>query len=261
MLAKTVGRQRAAVQAAAAADVLDRFLQARGNSVTTKAAVSDSALAVSADPPTKPLETFGRSASSPPGPTGDGVPLRLAHTDWLFHQLAIVGPVEVLDAFQVAATGAGTVPWVVNFDLLEEDWFHRLMAPADRTLSLTGVRVLTGQLRQAAEHRHALAIARVGRSRACPFDLHSLVPVPPEILARGPDHPDSLAWLWEHWGTTEPLRQVAIVDAVGHRSTSAPSQAVSFWSADWSPWRATERMQRDWPALRFVLQPRYDSAA
>ncbi len=152
------------------------------------------------------------------------------------------------------------MPWVIDFDLLQEDWFHRLMAPADRSLSLTGARMLAGQLRQAAEHRHALAVARVGRSRACPFDLHALVPVPSDIRARGPDHPDSLAWLWENWGTTEPLRHVAINEGAGHRST-APSKRIRFWSADWSPWRAIERLRLDWPALRFDLQPRYDNAA
>ncbi len=34
---------------------------------------------------------------------------------------------------------------------------------------------------------------------------------------------------------------------------------LSFWSADWTPWRAFERIRADWPALRFDLQPQYDA--
>ena len=50
---------------------------------------------------------------------------------------------------------------------------------------------------------------RVGVSQACPFDLHALVPVHDHVLRLGPDDPTALAWLWEHWGTTQSLRHVA----------------------------------------------------
>ena len=53
--------------------------------------------------------------------------------------------------------------------------------------------MLAGQLREAVEHRHAVALARIGHSRACPFDLHALVPVPAAVPLLGPDHPDALA--------------------------------------------------------------------
>ncbi len=138
-----------------------------------------------------------------------GSPLRLPHTDWLFHRLSVTGPVATLAAFRAAASGAGTIPWRLDGDSLQEDWFHLLVNPAHRALSLAGARVLAGQLREAVEHRHAVAVARVGHSRACPFDLHALVPVPATILLLGPDHPDALAWLWQHWGTTQALRHVA----------------------------------------------------
>ena len=138
-----------------------------------------------------------------------------------------------------------------------------MINPANRTLSLAGARVLAGQLREAVEHRHAIAVARVGHSRACPFDLHALAPVPATILVLGPDHPDALAWLCQHWGTTQPLRHVALDTA----QTRAPEPELaagedrlklSFWSADWTPWRAFERVRADWSALRFDLQPHYD---
>ena len=193
---------------------------------------------------------------------GQGAPLRLPHTDWLFHHLAIGGPAEVVGVFQKAAAGSGAVPWAIDFGQGEEDWFHRLAAA--RELSLAGARILARQLREAAERRHAVALARVGQSRACPLDLHALVPVPAAVLALGPDHPDSLAWLWQRWGTTEPLRHIALDRA----STGAPAPKLpsgegrlllSFWSADWTPWRALERIRADWPALRFDLRPRYDA--
>ena len=193
-----------------------------------------------------------------------GAPLRLPHTDWLFHRLAVTGPVTTLLAFRAAASGAGTIPWRLDGDSLEEDWFHLLVDPAHRALSLAGARVLAGQLREAVEHRHAVAVARVGHSRACQFDLHALVPVPAAILLLGPDHPDALAWLWQHWGTTQALRHVAPDTALTRTpapelTTGEDRLQLSFWSADWTPWRALARVRADRPTLRFDLQPHYDA--
>jgi hypothetical protein len=153
---------------------------------------------------------------------------------------------------------------------------------------------LSGQLREAAAHRHALAITQVGHSRACPFDLHALLPVPDAILRRGPDDPAALAWLWTHWGTTQTLRHVAVDEATGavlqgrvseraaarpkvppmrqHRwkgpklardaRERAPGEGVwvlTFWSADWTPWRALAQLAASWPTLRFAARPTYDA--
>ena len=189
-------------------------------------------------------------------------PLRLPHTDWLYHRMAVTGPTPTVAAFRAAASGAGTIPWRLDGDSLEEDWFHLLVNPAHRALSLAGARVLAGQLREAVEHRHAVAVARVGRIRACPFDLHALAPVPTAILQLGPDHPDALAWLWQHWGTTQALRHVT--PDTSFTRAPAPELAagedrlqLSFWSADWTPWRALARVRADWPGLRFDVQPGY----
>ena len=171
-------------------------------------------------------------------------PLRLPHTDWLIHRLVVTGPVARLAAFRAAASGAGTIPWRLDGDSLEEDWFHLLVNPAHRALSLAGARVLAGQLREAVERRHAVAVARVGHSRACPLDLHALVPVPAAVLLLGPDHPDALA------PAPKPAPKLA---------TGEDSLPLSFWSADWTPWRAFERVRAGWPGLRFDLQPRYDA--
>jgi hypothetical protein len=144
---------------------------------------------------------FGRAAAMAP-----------VHTDWLFHHLDITGPADDLQTFQTAARGAGTIPWHLDLDRMQEDIFLLLVAPPhpqQRLLSVSGARILAEELRLAVARRHEIAIARVGISQACPFDLHALLPVPMDILHLGPDHPDALACLWAHWGTTQALRHVA----------------------------------------------------
>ena len=185
-----------------------------------------------------------------------------AHPDWLFHHLRIEGPADAVAGFRAEASGAGIIPWHLDLDRIEEDAFLRLAAPLGqaRTLSLEGARMLAADLRDAVTRRHALAVARVGHDKTCCFDLHALVPVPGDVLRLGPDHPDALRWLWEHWGTTETLRQVA---PAPDRDETAPTDAafrVSFWAADWTPWRALAIVGARFAALRFDVQPRYERA-
>ncbi len=189
-------------------------------------------------------------------------PFAPAHTDWLFHHLRIEGPAEALAAFRRAAAGAGIIPWHLDLDRLEEDAFLRLAAPTGqpRTLSLEGARMLAAELRDAVARRHALAVARVGTDRPCCFDLHALLPVPSDILRLGPDHPQALQWLWTDWGTTDALRRVALAP---DRDETAPAETVfrvSFWSADWTPWRALAAIRTRFPGLRFDVQPQYERA-
>ncbi len=144
-------------------------------------------------------------------------------------------------------------------------WFLRLVHPDRRELSLTGARTLAGQLREAVERRQALAVSRVGRSHVCPFDLHALVPVPTTILRLGPDHPDALAWLWQHWGTTDCLRHVVASEPGGNETQAGSAQEghilrLRFWSADWTPWQALERIRAEWPLLRFDVRPEYGTS-
>jgi len=89
--------------------------------------------------------------------------------------------------------------------------------------------------------------------------------VPAPILALGPDEPEALAWLWGHWGTTEALRHVADNSdppATSHsvRAAKPESWQLSFWSADWTPWRALHHLGLQWPALRFECRPTYDAS-
>jgi hypothetical protein len=228
--------------------------------------------------PTPPPPSRARSPD--PGRTDHGAPLRLAHTDWLYHRLQVTGPTADLDGFRSAAAGAGTVPWQLDLDHMAEDFFHLLVAPPARAgslvapargLSLAGARILADQLCAAVARRQALAAAQVGQSRACPFDLHALVPVPDAVLRRGPDDPAALEWLWTHWGTTQTLRHVAddTTDAAVLRAGATEHAreepagealwAVRFWSADWTPWRALAQIAARWPTLRFETRPRYDT--
>ncbi len=197
--------------------------------------------------------------------------MRLPNTDTLHHRLTISGPPVAVAAFKRAAAGAGIIPWQYDLDRMEEDFFHLLVAAptpagggqAPRQLSIAGARIFARQLREAVGHRHDVAVRAAGTSRACPFDLQALVPVPAPILALGPDEPQSLAWLWEHWGTTEALRRVTD-ESVAPAAGEAPRKAapdrwrLSFWSADWTPWRALRHLGLQWPALRFECRPTYD---
>jgi hypothetical protein len=137
------------------------------------------------------------------------------------------------------------------------------LVPPARSLSLAGARILADQLCAGVARRHALAVGRVGHSRACPFDLNALVPVPEAVLRRGPDDREALDWLWAHWGTTQPLRNVEAVASgaatQGEPAAGEAAWAVTFWSADWTPWQALAQMTARWPALRFDMRPIYNT--
>ena len=259
----------AAGQAERAADTLDAFLRDRPHAAPIHRDTNARRVEYSDDDGATheaALARAGQGGAVARASLRAGAPLRLPHTDWLRHRLMVTGPAAEVNAFRSAAAGAGTIPWRLDLDSLQEDWFHRLVNPASRSLSLAGARVLAGQLREAVERRHAVAVSRVGRSRACPFDLHALIPVPTDISHLGADHPDALSWLWQHWGTTEPLRHVA-PDMAGkpwvaqELDVGEDALRFVFWSADWTPWRALAQIRANWLGLRFDVQPDYATGA
>ena len=136
------------------------------------------------------------AAPSPPKRRGRrrAIPVP-AGSPWLYHHLTISGPAVDVTTFAEAARGSGILPWPVETARIEEDIFNLAASqPAViRSLTIEGCRILARQFRDRVQERAARTAAQVGRSRACPFDLHSLLPVPMTILARGPTHPEALA--------------------------------------------------------------------
>lgn len=49
----------------------------------------------------------------------------------------------------------------------------------------------------------------------CPLDLHRLIPISDAILALREDAPAARQGLWTHWSTTQPLRQVRVLEENG----------------------------------------------
>jgi hypothetical protein len=187
--------------------------------------------------------------------------IQATSSGWLYHHLTISGPSAPVAAFADAARGAGVIPWQLDFDRIEEDLFNLAAAQPARTRSLTmeGCRILARQFRDRVEAWHGKAAALAGHSRACPFDLQTLLPVPPAILLLGPTHPSALAWLSAQWGTTDGLRQVAERQKPVPGGRLPAGHAVigySFFTASETPHAAMAQLGARWPVLRFGLQPR-----
>ncbi|HEY0411477.1 MAG TPA: hypothetical protein VGE42_14555 [Candidatus Dormibacteraeota bacterium] len=90
--------------------------------------------------------------------------LALPHPDWLYHHLRVTGAPTAVAVFRAAAAGAGVIPWQHDLGPAAEDWFHLLAVPP-------------APQRRVAE--------RAAASRACPLDLHRLLPIPRAPAAAG----------------------------------------------------------------------------
>jgi hypothetical protein len=126
-------------------------------------------------------------------------------------------------------------------------------------LSVAGCRILARQFRDRFEAHHARAASLAGRSLACPFDLHVLLPVPPAILQLGPADPAALDWLGQHWGTADRLRQVEVrANATAGRRIPRTHAVIGygFFTGGDTPRAAVDRLAAAWPGLRFSLVPR-----
>jgi hypothetical protein len=218
------------------------------------------------DPEEPPRKRRGRRAASIiPAAAAAATP------NWLYYHLTISGPAETVAAFAVAARGSGVVPWQLDFTALEEEVFVRAVAqPASRrNLTIDGCRILARQFRERVEARQARAAALVGRSDACPFDLHTLLPVPAAILQLGPTHPDARMWLTTQWGITDRLRQVVArpkprigplrTPGRGRPSKCHAMVGYGFFTDGETPHPAMVHLGARWPALRFFLVPRPDA--
>jgi len=184
--------------------------------------------------------------------------LCLPNPEWLPHLLTVTGPAEQVMAFRDAAAGAGSIPWRRDYERLEEEFIHRLLAPppAERGISVHGARIVANDMRELIETFDVQAANEAGATN-CPLDLNALAPVPDDLLRLGPEDPAVVAWLWEHWGTTWPLRKVVEVP-IGRAELLLPERhdavRYRFWSADWTPWRALTAVQARWPDLVFRVK-------
>jgi hypothetical protein len=182
-------------------------------------------------------------------------PLAPAHTDWLRNRLTVSGPAGTVARFRAAAQGTGGIPWYLDLD----HEAARLLAP----MAGQGpeARALARELREVIAARHDRVLARWHEVGGCPFDLHRLIPIPDAILTLGEDAPAARRWLWAHWGTSQPLRQVRVLEENGDRRLRRSARVVfELLSADWTPWQAILRLRRDWPKLVLAVDPRYVEA-
>ena len=154
--------------------------------------------------------------------------------------------------FRAAAQGTNAAPWHLDLDWEEA----RLFAPM--AAGGTEARVLARELREAIAARHNRLLAGWAGPGTCPLDLHRLVPIPGAVLQRGEHDPAARRWLWAHWGTTQPLRQVRVLDGQGDKRLRRSARVTyAFLSADWTPWQAIRRLRRNWPELVFDVRPDY----
>ncbi len=156
------------------------------------------------------------------------------------------------------ARGSGVVPWHVDPAAVEEDIFNLAVAqpPHRRTLTIEGCRILARQFRHRVEAHQGRAATLAGSSRACPFDLHTLLPVPAAVLQLGPTHPQAVAWLRKNWGMTDRLRQVVLrpKPSVGRRLPTGHLVAgYGFFTDGDIPVVAVRQLQARWAGLRFAL--------
>ncbi|MCE2564772.1 transposase [Komagataeibacter sp. FNDCF1] len=175
--------------------------------------------------------------------------------DWIRTTLTVSGPVDEVARFRAAARGPGIIPWQVDFDYEQA----RLLVP----MAGRGAQAVTlaRLLRQASERVHRIALQhQAAGTPACAFDLHRLVPVPGPLLEAGSDSRAAAAWLRAHWGTLLPLRRVEVEAPRDQRVRRSARLVYRFWSAEWTPWQALERVRTDWPELVFDIRPQYARA-
>lgn len=182
---------------------------------------------------------------------------------WLYHHLTVSGPADTVAGFAAAARGAGVIPWATDGRAVENYVFELAASqpPARRSLTVAGCRLLARQYRERFEAHHDRAAGRVGRSRACPLDLHALLPVPDALLRLGRTHPTAQAWLAAHWGVADGLRQASERPDLGPGRRLPRGHVVigyGFFTGGDTPRQAVAQLAARWPALRFVLRPRPD---
>lgn len=211
-------------------------------------------------PPPRPSDDPAAFAPEPPQSGLSNDVLCLPNPEWLPHVLTVSGPHAQLGAFRLSAAGPGSIPWLADYDRLEEDWINAMLtpAPADRGISVEGARILARQLRERVEAQDQRAAEIAVGDGLCPLDLNALIPIPGRLLRLTPDDPVVVTWLWEHWGTSWALRGVEEIPGVPEQPLPAGHACIGyrFWSADWTPWRVLSSVGSRFPSIRFHVSVR-----
>ncbi|CAI9122281.1 hypothetical protein [Brytella acorum] len=189
---------------------------------------------------------FSLAGIVPPEPeTSQFPPPFNAQPDWLYHVLTVTGPEMLLARFREAAAGNGRLSWEPH--VTSTDDLAQILPVRDARIAVLLDRIVQSQKRL-LEHDAA--------SGPVPFDLNTLCPLPWDILSLGPASPVTQTWLWQHWGTSQPLRQVE--EMMGRPNETRTRWSITFWSADWTPWAALQTVATLWPDLTFFIRPLYN---
>jgi hypothetical protein len=176
---------------------------------------------------------------------------------WQWWHVVVHGPAEEVTAFAAAAQGPGAIPWPYDGAMLEEEVFlYAIGGAGPRSLSIAECRVQARQFRDAVEARQVQTIRSPESGRRCPFDLHSLLPIPTSILRLGIRNPQAEAWLTENWGVIDQPRQAVILETrtAGKRLPRGhESQVYGFFTEGAAPEPAVIALRQRWDRLAFRL--------
>ncbi|QHC37461.1 transposase (plasmid) [Komagataeibacter xylinus] len=209
--------------------------------------------------PDRPSPRARRTKSGSPPESSGRTPARQRMLrpapDWIRTTFTVSGPVDAVARFRAAAQGPGIIPWQVDFDYEQARLLALMAGMGAQAVTLARL------LRQASERLHQIALQhQAAGTPACAFDLHRLVPVPGPVLKAGSDSRSAAAWLQAQWGTLLPLRRVEVEAVRDQRARRSARLVYNFWSAEWTPWQALDRVRTDWPELVFDIRPQYARA-
>ena len=192
--------------------------------------------------------------------------LCLPSPDWLAHRLDGFRADRRPHRFPRRRSRAGVIPgvrrWLTWRRAGSPAWWH--CRSHQRGISVAGAHIVADQLREAVEIRGGIWRSMSPPAGAgLPARFARAHPGAAGDAGRRAERSDvHRSWLWEHRGTTWPLRHVTArpAPAASRRLPDGPDRMrFRFHAADWSPWPALRQIRARWPALRFDLRPVYGS--
>ncbi|MGA8746935.1 MAG: hypothetical protein ACLQVY_21810 [Limisphaerales bacterium] len=184
-----------------------------------------------------------------------GIAVTADGPEFIFNQLEVWGPHQLLYDFIGAASGPGFIDWRPEWHgIYEQIYFGagRGGAPTRQAAEH-----LARKLRDILWRRHEEERVRAELdSHRVPLDLNTLIPIPRSVLRKGFVEAGQ-EWMWANWGVRWPIRRVTFAVERLRRDGFRPVAVFRFLSEDWSPWIALVRMRERWPELRFEMKAGY----